>query len=437
MSKLVSYLEELGLTTTEKINTYFLTTEIDVLKTFDEYVGKLVYEDWEISEYSPYLFSPSQEVSGFGGCSDIECRIKRANKFSKFSSLYGDVIYLYIDSITTPVPNELIEKSPEVYRDILRRDFNIIHVYYNLIKRKIARVVPANFSICPHCFNELVKNQKELDIVDKLISEYAEKVIVEAKFYHKENRTGIISVKNLPELIVGHDVYEIVNGKLDVEVLSGIQQFPSVVENKQYVFKCVKNIVYQNYYSSKFEAFMSSTYNSKLITAKEFDKRIFDEVSQFGIGKTPPPVFEMPFLETLDIDTILKLRDQEKDTFDNYRVAMDKATREYLKNNADKANQIYDDIVYPEFVKLDAMFNRTKRMHLFRTIGEIAVVTSTITFGIMNSIIPANPVGIATALGCEGFLVKELNKVMDKKATSDDEIVSKDLYFLWQLKNNK
>ncbi len=95
MSNLILYLKELDLTTPEKIDLYFSKTEIDVLKTFDEYVGELVYQDWEISDYTPYIFSPTQEVAGFGGCSNIKCKINRADRFTKFSSLYSDVIYLY------------------------------------------------------------------------------------------------------------------------------------------------------------------------------------------------------------------------------------------------------------------------------------------------------------------------------------------------------
>ena len=92
----IDYLYELGLTSLEKIESYFLKTDIDTILSFDEYIGELVYMDWKIAEYSPYSFAPSMEVSGFGGCSEISCKIRRANKFIKFSSLYSDCIYLII-----------------------------------------------------------------------------------------------------------------------------------------------------------------------------------------------------------------------------------------------------------------------------------------------------------------------------------------------------
>ena len=80
------------------------------------------------------------------------------------------------------------------------------------------------------------------------------------------------------------------------------------------------------------------------------------------------------------------------------------------------------------------MFLKICKNRAIRTIGELAVTASTVTFGVMTSIIPANPLGIITALGSGGALVKQINKVIDNKMTSQDELSTQDMYFLWQLK---
>ena len=49
MSRVIDYMDEIGLTSIENIKKYFHETEIDVLFTFDEYMQSLVSEDWEIS----------------------------------------------------------------------------------------------------------------------------------------------------------------------------------------------------------------------------------------------------------------------------------------------------------------------------------------------------------------------------------------------------
>ena len=75
------------------------------------------------------------------------------------------------------------------------------------------------------------------------------------------------------------------------------------------------------------------------------------------------------------------------------RQALDKATKLYvLGQNPVNSKEIYDDIIYPAFIKLDAMFERTKKMRIFKALGELAIISSTVTLGVMTSAIPANPI---------------------------------------------
>lgn len=62
---------------------------------------------------------------------------------------------------------------------------------------------------------------------------------------------------------------------------------------------------------------------------------------------------------------------------------------------------------------------------------------SSVTLGVMNSIVPANPVGIITALGGAGALVKQINGVIERKLLVENELEAQDFYFLWKLKNKK
>lgn len=354
----------------------------------------------------------------------------------KFSSLYCDIVYLFVGSITTPHNPEISKENEKNYRYDLMRDFSVIFMYSGLIKRNIARIIPPNFSICPDCFRELIVNDNELKMVDAIIDEYAKKAIIEASSYDERRKIGFMKIKNLPEIVSDHDVAFMTYKRDDITVLENINSFPTVIDDREVILRHVKDYMYNNYYVSKFEAFMSSSYNSKLVTSKISDKMIIEAVSDGTIGRTPPPVFEMPFLEKIDSETVLKLRESENHIFNDYRIALDKATKEYLKEgNTGREQEIYDDVIYPAFVKLDGMFKRMKRMRIFRAVGELAVTASTVTVGVMNSIIPANPVGILTALGSSGALLKQINKVIDNKLSTKDELAAKDLYFLWQLKN--
>lgn len=144
----------------------------------------------------------------------------------------------------------------------------------------------------------------------------------------------------------------------------------------------------------------------------------------------------MPFLENIGPKAILDLRKSEYDAFNEYRIAIDKASKHYLTSSTDSEfRDIYDDIVYPAFVKIDGMFKRAKRAHTIKTLWELAVVSSTVTLGIMNSAIPKDPISIVAAAGGSKALLTQLGKVIDRKISSGNELEQQDFYFLWKLKH--
>lgn len=156
------------------------------------------------------------------------------------------------------------------------------------------------------------------------------------------------------------------------------------------------------------------------------------------VASLTPPVFEMPFLDGVDTQTILNLRESEHDAFNEYRIALDKATYAYMSATQNsEARDIYDDIIYPSFIKLDSMFKRTKRMRVFKNISELLVTSATVTVGVMSSIIPEDPTTIIAAAGGTEALAKYITSAIERKLNAGNEIEKQDFYFLWKLNRNK
>lgn len=436
MSKIISYMQEIGLTDLKKIERYFIKTDINTIKALDAYVRKLAFEDWEIAEYSPYLFVPSFDLSGFGGCDEITCKIRRAYRFDKFACLYSDVVYLYVTSITSPHPLDIVEENQFQYRYDLMCDFSLILLYSNLIERKIARIIPPNFSACRECFTQHILDDKQFDLLEPLVKEYYAKAVIEVTRYDEKLNTAHIVVKNLPDFFPEHEGYYQVDVNENNLCVIEAYKNSSVIQNKEYVEDFIRDIIYRQYVTSTFEAFMSSAYHSKFITSNTIDKKMIDTISKNTIGSTVAPVFEMPFISNIDTETLLKLRDSEYHAFNDYRIALDRAIKIYTAGkDSIEPKEIYDDIIYPAFVKLDGMFERSKKSRALKTVGELIVTSSTVTLGVMSSIVPKNPVAIASALSVTKTLLNQINKIVERKMASDSELEAKDFYFLWQLKN--
>ncbi len=436
MSRIIDYMRELDLVSSEKIKRYFMKNNLDTIMSFDKYMRDLAYKDWCIADYSPYSFAPSMDLSGFGGCSGLNCKIERADRFNKFISLYGDTVYFIVNSIANPRPISIIEKDEVFYRRDLISDYTLIYLYSGLIEKNIAKIIPPHFSFCPDCFSKHIVNNNELLTLEPIIEQYCNKAIIELYSYNKTRRVGIIEIKNIPELFSNHNGYRALTHGPCMELFEKALNFPEKIENYGLIYDIIKGCVHNQYISSKYEAYVSSVYQSKFVTSKPFDKTMIDLSSKQTTGRTPYPVFDMPFFANVDTETILKLRECEYHAFNDYRVALDKATKSYIEEPS-QFNTIYDDIIYPSFIKLDKMFERTKRNHIVKNISEVVVIASTVTFGLMNSIIPADPLGIATALGGTGALVKYVGDVVERKLATDDELEKQDFYFLWELNRRK
>ena len=182
-------MNEIGLTNFDNIQDYFFKSNLETIISLHEYLQELAYEDWSISDYSPYSFAPSMEL------------------FNKFPSLYGDTVYFIVNSITNPhIPDFSDDKHKEFeYRYHLMSDCSLIFLYSELIVRNIAKIIPPHFSICPDCFAKCICNEDALLSLNPISQKYSEKAVLEVIEYNSKTKNGCIVIKNLPELFPNHD----------------------------------------------------------------------------------------------------------------------------------------------------------------------------------------------------------------------------------------
>ncbi|MBQ6895960.1 MAG: hypothetical protein IJN69_01965 [Oscillospiraceae bacterium] len=434
MSQLIDYMNEIGLNSIDKIKDYFSTSPLEEILALNAYASSLVINDWSLPEYSPYTFMPSSDVSGFGGCAEINCKIRRANKFNKYSALYGDNVFLITDTFSNPHIGFVSEPSEDYYRQLWINDYSLIFIYSNLIQSGIAKIIPHSLSICPDCFSKHIFNLKELDDLNPVIEKYAHKSILSIDDYFDTEDLAFLTLKNLPELFPEH------TGCFSIQDFKSTKLYKnSQFGNKEgYGFKdrydFIKEYITEEYKTYKLETFVSSVYHSKYITTKSSDKEIIDITSGNTIGYTPSPVFEMPFLANVDTNTILSLRNHEHSAFLDYRIAIDKASKEYLKSHSEiEAQEIYDDIIYPAFTNLDKMFKKVNNMKAVKRFGGLVVIPSTIALGVINSSIPNDITTIVETLAGSEALLGMIDKALERKTNLKSNFENQDFYFLWKL----
>lgn len=94
MSKVIEYLKEVNLDNRKNIKNYIMNSTTEELVIFIEHLRDLIEQDYVVKKYNPFTFVPNNELSGAGGCSELSCKIERANRFAIFSSLYAEDVYI-------------------------------------------------------------------------------------------------------------------------------------------------------------------------------------------------------------------------------------------------------------------------------------------------------------------------------------------------------
>ncbi|MCK9267258.1 MAG: hypothetical protein M0P14_00925, partial [Alkaliphilus sp.] len=97
---------------------------------------------------------------------------------------------------------------------------------------------------------------------------------------------------------------------------------------------------------------------------------------------------------------------------------------------------IYNDILYPEFANLDLKLKNLKEGTFKKTFGDILIVGSVVTAGLLSGMIPMSFAGVGAALGGTAGVTALGNKLKDNQGNKEAELRTNDYYYLWKLKNN-
>ena len=143
------------------------------------------------------------------------------------------------------------------------------------------------------------------------------------------------------------------------------------------------------------------------------------------------PQYDLPIIQNLHLKNVIRLRQEEAEAFNKYRIALNRAVLEQKKTiNVTDWQKIYDDIIYPELNNLDMKMTQIRTGRLNRIFGTMLIVGTALvanTYGdVINSKLFSN---IGTAVGTAG-----INYLIDNVSTKKAELQTNDYFFLWRLK---
>lgn len=444
MSKLIDYLESINLLSEQELWDYICENDIETLDTLIIYLRRLIDEDFQKSEYTPFTFVPNADISGTGGCNEISCRMSRAQKFAVFSALYADKVYIQLQFITDEHYDfcdiDEIEADEELslnFRMALLSDLIMILVYAQLIKNKIVFITPSHQMLCPACFQRELFGNEIVDI-ENITSEYLERAHLILRNYDKENNEAQLTIDGIKEFFPDHDLFWNIRDREKLDLLK-YEKVGAVVPNKKYANEFISDFIKSEITAAMYSTKYCYEQHAKLITNKLSDAMFLSLNRDSSIAEVENytkmlPEYDLLITHNLSLKNVIRLRKEEEESFNKYRIALNKAIKE--QNNATNVTDwkaIYDDIVYPQFNNLDLKMKQIKQGRLNRFFGSMIVIgTSLIVSKFGNSIVPnvfSNVDSFKTTIGAAG-----VNYKLDKSSTKKADLQNNDYFFLWKLK---
>ena len=183
--------------------------------------------------------------------------------------------------------------------------------------------------------------------------------------------------------------------------------------------------------------------NARLITNKVSDSMFlgmnknYKDLKNLENHYNLLPEYVLPIVDNLNLTNIIRLREEEHEAFNKYRIALNAAVAEQIKtDNHNNWRKIYDDIIFPELNSLEMKLKQVKKgrwSHVFGTMGIVGSVIIGSSFGdainlglLTQAVVTSTAVAAATGL----------NYILDRYNNNKADLQNSDYFFLWKLNSS-
>ena len=434
---IIECLHKQQITNYETLDSFLQTNTIEQIISLTKDIQNII-EDSDLNPtYTPFIFSPNPDLSGIGGCDEINCKIRRAQTFSLFASLYADIVYL----IWNPIVFKEIDYGCEQFIcgliEEIRMRLALLLTYEPLINVGIVHIRMENVGICLDCLRKCLTEQSPFGL-GKLANQYLNQASMIVHYDSPE--TVSIAFSNLEGLVPhGHLVKTF--SKSYFPDLTYYRD-GNIIRQKNIKQKLLNDLILESLAESYLTAAHSEIYHAKMITDVPLDVQIAKFLSSNGAeskilkqGLVIPENCELPIIGGISLENILYLREEEKDAFNRYRNAV---TNFLEQNHSNSINlkTLYEQEIYPQLTELEAKINFAKEGRLQKWLGSSSVILTSLGVCTMSGVIGSVGQAVSLAGGFSNIIHGVQSKVVELLEENQTKKDNK-YFFLWKLKNKK
>ena len=449
MRKVFEALEAQGFLSEDDLSRVKEISDKDVVKLHETLYSTVLDDQYpktnsdlnEPEEMDPFSFVASASIRADSGCQEPECRIHKLDFLARFSALYATSLILPLQ-LTHPDDAKKIERV----RGQLYLTLTSMFVMRPLIEQGLATPVTMTTKHCEH--------------VDAFIRDMSEFVHQMASWAAKDNSDLFTITYQQPEhaprrrstvYIEGPEEF-LDHGEL-IYVFDETQQFRAkswrydaegkVVlkgKRKQFFLEQIFNTIEND---TTFYLASGHQHRARLLTDRSGDAYLLDRLNQDKELQTASMAMELlshsiPLLGDVPLSTVIRIRREERDSFEAYRRAITELTRNVLSekgtHSTEELKEAFKTKLEPQIEKVRAEVNAERSRQSKRFALGISSVAAAVLMGACGGLpllVKGALAGVATASG-GSLLSKAAASVCEH---GSDLRLKNDLYFLLRLLN--
>lgn len=380
-------------------------------------------------QQSNFGFIANSSLSGrCDPCSHIDCRLEHADRLARFAILYGDYTLLQDPFEHLDFVESMDLKNA---RSFIADDLFVIYRMRPLIEAGLVSLAQRQTAFCEEHAPAIVKEgvlhraktslrktlSKQLDLS---IAPGESAITLTGAEHLLEHPVSLwtdepIQVSRRPSTdgrfrVIGSVKREVINDLIGPILLDLIQQD-----------------VYRKYglnYITDRQVDLSVLEATNDDEAKLFSRAIMEGFSH-----------SLPFIKDVSLPSLIKLRQNEGESFQVYRDAVSAVLRQLTPKDSTKIKQAFDDAVSPHLHKIDLAVSNAKKILRGSIASNIAYGVGLVTVGLASGFLYPDAGKIIATIGGFQFGINALRSVHGL-IREPDSIKENPYYFLWKVQRH-
>ena len=400
------------------------------------------YADRDVErQLDPFSFLASKSLRGETSCGAYGCRIEKLDMLGRYAALYSNQVILPLP-LTAP---SKLEGPEDAGRELSQASLALLRLRPLLDAGIVYPVVRRSF----HCAHTIKWCEDMKRIVyratDHMLDALADEFVVKFQLPEKAP-TGIPSIYvEGPEDFLEHGLivmlfneprgFRLKRWKFDREGRVELQGLRKAAVLSRIFDGIGEDTSFYLAYGRNRNARLLANLRGETMLLEDLTGD--DEVSASSAALSDCMTHSLPLLADLPIARLLKIRRQERDSFERYRLAITQILNEVSQKkkrvSKKEVRKLFQERVGPELAKMKSELYEERRRQRRRVGLGLGAIAASVAMGAFGGIVPAvAKAALAVASGTVGgtLLGKAATSICDHGASLKEQ---NDFYFLLRL----